>query len=294
MDDLFRFWLIRPASPVASKDVNPLTASFTHPEMTRDAALRAARAFVDSGALTRSAESLKYADIALQVASKSRGKPVAAAEVSAIVKNATGDTVEKLVANSEFIADEKQLADTLVAMKLLSDSTGGDAPGLALVARGYDAIRLAASGRDPIALRVLSVADFARGGKGDPAPPAGQQPAPPSGPTSPSPSTVLADIENAITHLGTVPAAGFQGGTPDSDTPGSLSRVDTRLAGESGVSTSAGSLPVRANRPWVMSQTAISALPAKVIDTISGQASTSPLSLFRSFSACLRRSASSS
>jgi hypothetical protein len=95
MDDLFRFWLIRPASPVASKDIHQLTASFTRPEMTREEARRAARAFVNSGAFATSAEGLKYAEVALQVASSLRARPASATQVSTIVKNATGDTAAR-------------------------------------------------------------------------------------------------------------------------------------------------------------------------------------------------------
>ena len=61
---------------------------------------------------------------------------------------------------AKFTKEEKLLADSLVAMKLLSDSFGADAAGLGVVAQGYDAIGLAAAGRNPVILRVLSTGDF--------------------------------------------------------------------------------------------------------------------------------------
>src|SRR5262245_42530662 len=66
MDDLFRFWLIRPAIPVASQDVNQLTAGFTRPGMTREEAQHAARLFADSGGFATTAEGFKYAEVALK------------------------------------------------------------------------------------------------------------------------------------------------------------------------------------------------------------------------------------
>ena len=88
MDDLFRFLLLRPASPVAADDNHQLTARFAPPGTAREVAQRKARAFVSRKAYATTADGLKYSRVALEVVSKLRGKRLSAAQISSIVKNA--------------------------------------------------------------------------------------------------------------------------------------------------------------------------------------------------------------
>jgi hypothetical protein len=258
MDDLFRFLLLRPATPVAPKDVNQLTASFAPAGTAADVARRKAQAFVKSEGHATSASDLKYSDIALQLVAKLRAQRLPTSEVATIVKNATGSSISDVIADPKFSAEQKLLADSLVAMKLLSDSSGADAAGLAVVAQGYDAIQLAGTGRDPVLLRPLSIADF----PGDRASSVATRgaPSPPSPPPKDSKgaSSSIAALDAAIAALATVPASAFHGTNP---LPSANARTGKRRA-----DTSATLAPAQ---PWVMTASAISKLPAAVRKTLS-------------------------
>jgi hypothetical protein len=274
MDELFRFMLLRPATPVAPEDSNVLTASFTRPGMSRAEAQRAARAFVNSDAFAKSTDGFKYAAVALKVASKLRSKPVSLSQISALVKNETGDTPAKVVGNAKFSGEDKRLVDSLVAMKLLSDSSGGDAPGLALVEQGYDSIRLAAGERDPVLLRVLSIGDFATDGQGN-GPLEGWRPSALTSATPVTPS-LPSQLDKAIATLRTLPATGFEPAPAQPGNGGDLVRIDSRLREEANDATSSENGLKRIGhgegpRPWMMTASAISALPAEVRATISEQ-----------------------
>jgi hypothetical protein len=160
MDDLFRFLLLRPASPAASTGVKTLIPSYVGRGVSVSVARTAARAFVDKNAVLRSIDGLTYAAAADAVVGSIGTGAIKAKDLSNLVRKSAGKTAADAAADPKFLADEKRLADSLVAMKLLSDSFGGDAPGLARLAQGYDAIRLAATGLDPVSLRVLSIDTF--------------------------------------------------------------------------------------------------------------------------------------
>lgn len=274
MDELFRFMVLRPATPVAPEDVDELTASFVRPEMSRPEAQRAARAFVVSEDFAKSATGFKYGEAALKVASKLRPKPVPLSQISTLIKNETGETPAKVVANTKFAAEAKRLADSLVAMKLLSNSCGADAPVLASILQGYDAIRLAADGRDPVLLRTLSLPEFQPGNGAD-RPPDGR-------PGSSVPALSQPDVDSftrldkAIETLRTVPALGFQTGASGARDTRNVRRIDSRLGTEQNVAGpmgngSNGAGHGEGTRPWMMTSAAIEALPADVRATVAEQ-----------------------
>jgi len=256
VDDLFRFLMLRPATPVAPKDINELTASFAPAGTTRNVARNQAQAFVDSKSHATTTAGLTFSAVALQIVSQLRAKPQAAADIKAFVQAATGRSLDALVADPAFASERQLLADSLVAMKLLSDSSGGDAAGLALVAQGYDALQLAADGRDPIALRTLSVADFA---KGPPTP----EPPSPSAPPDPAvasgnpeaAATALANLDAALGALAVLPASAFDARSASNPAP---------AAGPAGGEL-AQSLP---RATWMLSEAAIAGLPAAVRATL--------------------------
>src|SRR2546425_11663060 len=137
MNDLFRFLLMRPADVTAPDDVKTLNASFVNQGATRPIAQRLARAFIDNNPPQRLAEGLAYAATARAVVEAVGAGSMKAKDLADIVKKVTGKTLAAVL-DPKFAADEVGLADSLVAMKLLSDSSGGDAPGLAKLAQGYD------------------------------------------------------------------------------------------------------------------------------------------------------------
>ena len=190
---------------------------------------------------------------------KLRANRLPATEISALVKNATGET--------KFAQEEALLTDLLVAMKLLSDSSGMDAPGLASVAQGYDAIRLTATGRDPVLLRVLSIGDFPSRRQDGVAPP---PPPPPHEHGAPAPN-LLADLGYAIAVLGKLSASAFEPVAPSAIAAGS-DRGPAAREGRVAFSlreNPTGAALAQGSSAWMLSAAAVSGLPAPVRDTLS-------------------------
>jgi hypothetical protein len=113
-----------------------------------EVAKRAAHAFARSKAFVVDPGELSNSTTALEIASLVRGEGASAGTVSTAVKVRSGKTAAQLVADTRFAADAVRVADTLVAVKTLSDSAGADAPTLLRIAQGYHAIAMAASGHD--------------------------------------------------------------------------------------------------------------------------------------------------
>ena len=159
MDDLFRFLLLRPAEPAKTSDLKVLSPSFivggSQPELKK----RRAQEFVKNKSFILNPDELAYASAARAVSALLRAGPATAAAISGELKAANGNTAKGAVADKRFAAEEVRIADTLVAMKVLSNSSGADAPALLQLAQGYQAIRLAASGRDPVSIPVLYIDD---------------------------------------------------------------------------------------------------------------------------------------
>ena len=136
MHDLFRFLMLRPAAPVAPEDIKKLKASYIQAGSSHDVAKRNAVVFVQADKHLKAGDGLKYAAIAFDVASKLAQAPMRASDVDKMVKTATGKVCTGAIADARFDEEEARLADSLVAMKLLSDSARGDAPGLARIRPG--------------------------------------------------------------------------------------------------------------------------------------------------------------
>ncbi len=147
---------------------------------------------------------------------------MSAKDLAALVEKETGKTVGDIVGAKKLAADEARLADSLVAMKLLSDSLGGDAPGLARLAQGYDAMRTAASGGDPISLRVLSIGDYGGPQQVNVSPQRGNPPAQAAN-TGRDRMVAIKSLDDAINTLNTVPAAGFHVAATNAAAPPDMS-----------------------------------------------------------------------
>ncbi|MFM0389281.1 hypothetical protein [Paraburkholderia dipogonis] len=277
MDDLFRFLMLRPANLPSPDDVKTLVPSFVKQGANRDVARKAAAGFVAQGSVLSSTDRLAFTSAALAVAAALRPGPLPAKDVSVIIEKQAGRPAGEVVANVRFGADEARLADSLVAMKLLSDSSGGDAPGLALLAQGYDAIRQVTSGRDPVSLRVLSLPAFAANAQ------IGEPPVKDTGlsksamaPEGSDPLAAIRQLDAAIATLRTVPASGFR--TDDASAsadPGAPTlRVDTRLAQAQTAGPDSKKQPANLvsqpvlTHPWMLSEAAISVIPPPILATI--------------------------
>lgn len=267
MNDLFRFLLLRPADIVDPGLVLTLTPSFVEPGASRELARREAKSYVDRKEFVTSAQGLTYAKAAMAVVSLLGPQPRSAQDVSDAVQAAVGKTAAQAAADPKFKAEETILADSLVATKLLSDSSGIDAAGLAERAQGYDAIRRAATEQGVFGLRVLSVAAYEKSPVAGGTIPTGTDPAPKPDLTADLQKRSAA-LQQSIEALDRVGAASFAAAAPSKE----LGAASPSMA----VAASAASVsrvPILLSRgmgsqPWVVSEAAVGRLPASVTSTL--------------------------
>jgi hypothetical protein len=262
VDDLFRFLLLRPAMPVAPDNAKQLTPTFARIGTQRSVAQQKAQEFCASSAFIKIGTTLTYSDVALQVVAALSKGPLPPSQLTVITRNASGRTAAQLVADKTFKAEELRLVNTLSAMKLLSNSSGGDAAGLTKIAQGYDAIGLVAANRDPVSLRVLALNGFpSKPATPTPRPTRPQQP--PS--AAPDPAKALADIEQAIDALSAMTASDF---STAQAAPARSSRTRAS-AGTVAKSSAALSLGTgQGARAWILSNQSVTGLPAAVRGTL--------------------------
>src|SRR5437660_1869366 len=159
MNELMRFLLARPPNATTIDQVKVVNASYIPANATRSQARVQAEIFIRAGQITRTGDGLAtIAPVRAALDALADG-PISNAKLGAAVAAVAGSTVAVLVARDEFTRDERAVQDSLVGMKLLSKSFSGDALDLSHLVQGYDAIRALAAGKDPIALRVLSLPD---------------------------------------------------------------------------------------------------------------------------------------
>lgn len=264
MTDLFRFLMLRPADLPKPDAIKPLTPTFV--EKADGAAVRRRRAatYVKAHAADMRVENLAFADVAGSVAAALASGPLSAADLEMIVAAASGHAAESLVGQDEFAKEEQTLTDWLVALKLVSGSFGADAAGLARLAQGYDAIGRLASGRDPIGLRPLYLADAsdkeAMNAKEAPGrwgtvaePPTKAEPVPPTDAT-------VTQIDRAIAALSNLEITSFH-----TDAPVKPSVAPQRAGAEraSGILATDAIAPTT-GRAWMLSEPAVRKLPAEV------------------------------
>lgn len=283
MHDLFRFLMLRPATPVKPSEIKLLAATFVQAGASREVTKREAQGFVDNNKHAKSGYGLKYADAALDVAVAlaAGGRPVV--DVEKIVSTRTGDSCAKAIADTAFDHEEQLLANSLVAMKLLSNSASGDAPGLAQLALGYDAIRRVAGGAETVSLRVLSIDDVAhrvppKDGGGD------KGEVPTKEPPRPAPdgkaARELKRLDEAIATIRAMPAAEFRvndhgetsAAVPESDARPEAPQSATSREHDHSAAAVKASVPLavdtRVARPWLLSSRAVSAVPPEVLKTL--------------------------
>ncbi len=281
MDELFRFLMLRPADLPAPDDVHVLKPRQIDVGVTQAVARRQAVELLRGGPPVTKVEDLAHGATAAAVRAALAQGPRPLADVRALVGTLENGTLADLVAGAEFQADEVHLADTLVATKLVSDSARTDARGLGAAAQGYDAVRRAAGGADPVALRPLQMPEFAGDAKGPELSdrrivetPGHQAPAapPPAAPELPG-EQQASRIDAAIAALGTVRAgdfhsAGAQGATITPAVDRLAGRVADleRTLGEPPAGTVRGASQV--TTPWRLSTDRIAQLPDGVKATL--------------------------
>jgi hypothetical protein len=246
MNDLFRFLLLRPADIVPEDDINVVIPSFAE----------------TGKKVLKSGDGLAYGAAAGAAAQAARTGTISANALDNLMFQFTGKSAAAVAAEFGFADEAARLRDSLAAMKLQSSSLGGDAPGLAQLIQGYDIIKLAASGKDPIKLRTLAIQDFAAPPT---SPPSGGNtttpPPPPTPPTHVGPS--VREIDEAISALKAIPITGFHG----ADIEGTSSAAATtpsvtsaRIAAGAAAASDRGvlkqSAPSEVTQPWLLSDAA--------------------------------------
>jgi hypothetical protein len=275
VNELFRFVLIRPANLPETDDVKPLDGSFLEEDDPPLVRRRKAAEFVRSGGLLTSLDRLFLRPTATAVAAALSNGAQPAETILELIEETSGMSPDQVISNPRFAEDERALADSLVAIKLLSSSRGADAPGLTSLARAYDAIRLAIEGLDPVKLRTLAVAAAnvspPSAGTSGMGPPTGVQPHPGGQPPrvrSPIDrsrlESQLATIDKGIAELSSLPPASFH-----IEPAPPLPRPDRPAAGP-GVVERPSALPAapESKRAWALASGAVHALPADVRETL--------------------------
>ncbi len=149
MDELFRFLMLRSANLPPSDQVKVLQPSFIPIGSAADAARMHAAAFAATSSFVRVFSGFAFWEIALEVTTAVRSRafsvntpanqsvgrqasvpPALANTLTDQIRASTGLVPTDVVAEPRFVAEETRLIDTLIAMKLLSNSSGGDAPAL--------------------------------------------------------------------------------------------------------------------------------------------------------------------
>jgi hypothetical protein len=196
MEELFRFMMLRPASLPPPDHVKTLTPAFTKHAESLAVARRKARQYVDDHSFVGLSFDLTFGAAAEAAMAAVRAGTHEATNVAESIRKAGGRTAAEITADERFKSEQSRLEDSLVAMKLLSRSAGGDAPGIERMIQGYDVIQQVADWRDPIVVRCL-VYDLSVHAKDEP--PAQPEPPPPGPPAqAPDHRISIARIDAAI------------------------------------------------------------------------------------------------
>jgi hypothetical protein len=267
MEDLFRFLLVRPATPTVSSTILRLVPSFVAANANRDVARQAAAAFIAQNPPASATTGFLYTTVARDVAALVGDDSKPLKDVVALVKkDSNNKSPADLIKDAHFDTEQKLITDVLCALKLISSSAGADAPALVALLRGYDAIRRAAGGTDPISLRVLQIADFAA----PPAPPAPVQPkaAASEGQPPADPLVKLKALQGALDALDRVPVTSFRQETKSGTVIGF--RAARAARAEEADPDPTGSVTGQAAilAPWQLSSQAVAQLPQTATQTL--------------------------
>lgn len=157
MDDLARFIVLRPPNLPDEDAVQVLAPPSIEFGLGRRQARQQALEVLRSEGAVRRVDGLQAGEVAVAVQQALGSYSVALSELDEFVTTIAGRDIEAVVADDSFDAEELAIADTLVASKLVSGWANTDAAGLASAAQGYDALRRAAAGEDPVVLRPLQM-----------------------------------------------------------------------------------------------------------------------------------------
>lgn len=270
MDDLFRFFQLRPADAVAPEDIKPVRTGVLGGNAAE--ARRAAGQFLKSNSALKSVFDLKLFGLAEAVGELFVHGSAPAADVRAKIADETDGTPEALVQGNDFLHDEATLEKTLVAAKLSSGRGSGDVRGLTLVAQVYDAIRRSIGAEGAITLRPIVLEDLGR----EPAKPVDTPPPPAKKPQADPNREIdakVAAIDAAISHFKGLSATSFLPakrvvrGAPAVAPPAATvdgRKKSVRIAAKD----AASSIAISSERSWALSPETVKQVPQSVSATL--------------------------
>ncbi|HET7761965.1 MAG TPA: hypothetical protein VFL46_06350 [Phycicoccus sp.] len=285
VNELFRFMVMRPAELPADSEVHTLTAHALDVGDSVAALRREAAGYLASARAVRTVAEEPVGLVARAVADAFGVRRLANADAVDLIRSATGSEPADLVAGDDFTTYRERLEDTLIATKVLSDSSGTDARALAVVAQGLDVITRTAAGDEAVAVRPLVL----------PVAPPRAVPEPPSEPPPPEQRppreerhedelrSQIGKLTEAIGALSALPASGFEseqrgGASAPGDTGRPAGATARRAADRTEEPEGSGSVTPRI--PWVLDAAAVRRLPSGVrstLRTLSLDASNTPL-----------------
>jgi hypothetical protein len=262
MDELFRFFVLRPADATAPEDDRKIDWR-VHGDSPAGAQRGGAEYLKGSDAL-KSVFELKQFSLAQAVAARFADGWAEPSEVREIVKRVTGHATDVVIAQDDFRTDEGRLEKTLTAAKLVSGVGSGDIRGLTHMLQIYDAIRRAAVSHQKLQLRAIVIDALARTDDNPKEPSA-----PPRAPTSKDPNLPLEEkigrIDEAIKHFRGLTAESFHVEAPPAEAQRNAAREPKQDA-----STKLAATP-NAPRGWALSADAIAKIPDSVRTTLQAE-----------------------
>lgn len=265
MDDLFRFFQLRPADAVAPEDIKRISTGIFGGNAAE--ARRAAGQFLKSGGALKSVFDLRLSALVGAVGELLASGPAKAADIRAKIEAATDAGVEKLIQGDDFTRDEAALEKTLVAAKLSSGRGSGDTRGLTSAAQVYDAIRRSVGADGAISRRPIVLDDLAR----EPAKPTEPAPPPPTRqPPAPNKEieAKIAAVDEAISHFRGLSATSFEAAKRVlRGAPAAAADVREKAARKT-AKDAASSVAVASERSWALSPDTIKQVPQSVSATL--------------------------
>jgi hypothetical protein len=285
MNDLFRFVLMRPADRPEKEESKTLNASFLKDNLSWERAKVLAENAIKGGKVLAPGEQVPDAETARAVVDFLRAGPQPGSAVTKVIEERAGQAPKAIVENKQWGQEVSEVSDTLVALKLTSDSAGRDAPDLTTIARGFDAIARTAGGEQTVGLRPLEMPTSgrqtelpSRNGKGNGAGLPGRTTGTPQ--KNPEAEKRLAGIQEAIKALSSVSVSQMQAPTNAngqsaggaSKSSAATARRTAAVAKRTAATPDGGAarhVSAFVAEPWKLSAASAKALPAPVKTTLS-------------------------
>ena len=279
---------MRPADRPEQDKSKPLSASFLKDNVSWERAKVLAANAIKAGKVLTPGEQVPDAETARAVVDFLRAGPQPNSAVTKVIEEHAGQAPKAIVEDKQWGEEVSKVSDTLVALKLTSDSAGRDAPDLTTIARGFDAIARTAGGEKAVGLRPLAMPTALTSGRQTELPPQNGKAdgAGLPGRTTSTPQRNaeaekrLAGIQEAIEALSSVSVSQMQAATSaNGQSAGGASKSSAATAKRTAAVAkrtaatpdggTARHVSAFVAEPWKLSTASAKALPAPVRTTLS-------------------------